>query len=160
MINKELDEIMKDYVCKASDFCKDYEEHVLEKGYSTFSRAMEEIFEGLENELWRLKHNTEELIYISNDRFVCREADRQKREIIAINMDLAKKEVESVQHHLNTMHKYYLHRYSANIAKGLAEQWNEEAEGFANDLLRDCLKPIISYKLYNRNKKEGTENDN
>lgn len=151
MINKELDEIMKDYVCKASDFCKDYEEHVLEKGYSTFSSAMEAIFEGLENELWRLKHNTEELIYMANDKFVYNEVNRQKREIIAINMDLAEKEVKEVQHDLNTMHKYYLHRYSANIAKGLAEQWNEEADGFAMDIMKSALKSIV---------KAGVENDN
>lgn len=142
MINKELDEIMKDYVCKASDFCKDYEGHVLEKGYSTFSSAMEAVFEGLENELWRLKSNAEELIYMSNDKFVISHD-------IAINK--INKEVERVHKDLNTMHKYYLHRYSANIAKGLAEQWNEEADGFAMDIMKSALKSIV---------KAGVENDN
>lgn len=152
MINKELDEIMKDYVSKASDFCKDYEEHALEKGYSTFSRAMEEVFEGLENELWRLKHITEELLYISNDRFINREINnRNNRGIISVHIESVNKEIEEVQHDLNTMHKYYLHRYSANIAKGLAEQWNEEADGFAVDILKSAIKSIA---------KVGVENDN
>ena len=151
MINKELDNIMSEYVDKASTFCQDYEKAVLGRKHNTFSSELEKIYSNLESELWRLKHNTEELLYMANDKFICGESIRQKHTITAINLDLAGKEIEEVQRDLNTMHDYYLHRYAANIARGLAEQWSKEANEAAFDIMKSAVKSMV---------KGGAENDN
>lgn len=138
MINKELDSIMCDYVDRAGKFCKDYEKAVLSREHNIFSLELEKIYGNLESELWRMKHDTEELMYISNDKFVCRESNR--REIIAINMDLAKKELDSVQRDLNSAHAYFLNKCGANIAEGLAKKWHENAFDAGFEVLKSGIK--------------------
>lgn len=138
MINKELDGIMCDYVDRAGKFCRDYEKAVLSMEHNIFSLELEKIYSNLESELWRMKHDTEELIYTSNDKFVCRESKR--REIIAINMDLAKKELDSIQHDLNLAHTYFLNKCGANIAEGLAKKWHENAFDAGFEVLKSGIK--------------------
>ena len=135
MINKELDNIMTEYVDKAKEFCEGYKKSVLAKEHTTFSCEVAKIYSNLEDELWRLKHDTEELLYISNDRFVCREWNRQQTETIAIDMDKAKKEIESVQSDLNSIHRFFLYKYGADIAEGLAKQWGLEAVNAGFDVV-------------------------
>lgn len=147
MINKELDEIMCDYVDKAGKFCKDYEKAVLSREHNIFSLELEKIYGNLESELWRMKHDTEELLYISNDRFVCREYNRQQHEIIALDMDEIKNELESVQHDLNLAHTYFLNKCGANIAEGLSKKWHENAFDVGFEVLKNGIKA-------------GVENDN
>lgn len=147
MINKELDEIMSEYVDKAEKFCKDYEKAVLSREHNIFSLELEKIYSNLESELWRLKHDTEELLYISNVRFVCGIVNRQKNETIVINMDAAKKEIDSVQHDLNAAHLYFLNKCGANIAEGLAEKWHENALCAGFEVIKSSMKA-------------GVENDN
>lgn len=154
MINNELDNIMSEYVDKAKKFCEDYKKAVLAKEHTTFSRELEKIYGNLENELWHLKYDTEELLYISNDRFINREINRRNNEhIISINGERAeclKKEIESVQNDLNSIHRYFLYRYGADIAEGLAEQWGLEAVTAGFEVVKSGVKYVI---------REGMEND-
>lgn len=146
MINKELDEIMKEYIEKASKFCNNYEKKTLEKKCCDFSHTVEAVFENLESGLWKLKSDTEELLYIAHDRFVNRIANNE----IVASINLANEEADRVHYDLNTMHNYYMLRYKANIAKGLAKQWSEEADEHAFEIMKSAIKSLI---------KAGTEND-
>ena len=151
MINKELDEIMSEYIDKVKKFCGDYEKAVLSRDHNIFSLELEKIYSNLESELWRMKHDTEELLYISNDRFVCCEIDMQKNKTISINMDAVKNELDSVQHDLNAVHLYFLNNCGANIAEGLAEKWHESALIAGFEIVKSGLKYVM---------KEGMKNDN
>ena len=139
MINKELDGIMTEYVEKANKYCRNYEATTLEKGYSTFSHTMEIVFENFENGLWKLKSDTEGLLYIAHDRFCNRVANN---EIVAC-INLVNEECERVHKDLNILHNYYLHRYASNIAKGLAKQWSEKADDCAGEIFRQHVKSIL-----------------
>ena len=114
MINKELDAIMTDYVKKVSEFCRAYENDVIKKGgCKPFSHYIEVVFSNFERELWKMKSDTEELLYMANDKFItC--GDTTER---------VAKEMETVKRDLNTMHKCYMNRYAAHIAEALAKQW-------------------------------------
>lgn len=152
MINKELGEIMKEYINKVNDFCKNYEKSIIEKDYSPFSRKMEVIFENLKNELWRLKHNAEEFMYISNDRMItCEINNRNNNGVISLDVERVRKELDEVHKDLNTMHTYYIHRYAANIVNGLAEKWKDKANEAAFDIMKSAVKSMM---------KAGAENDN
>ena len=139
MINKELDEIMSEYIDKVKKFCDGYEKKVLEKKCGNFSHTVEVVFENLESGLWKLKSDTEELLYIAHDRFVNR---IENNEIVA-SINLANEEADSVHNDLNTMHNYYMCRYKANIAKGLSKQWSEEADEHAFDIMKSAIKSLI-----------------
>lgn len=148
MINKELDNIMLEYVDKASDFCKNYEKSILEKGCSPFSHGIEKVFENLENELWRLKRDTEELLYISNDRMITCEIDKRNNYgVISLDVESVRKELDSVQQDLNAAHLCFLNKCGANIAEGLAEKWHENALCAGFEVIKSAMKA-------------GAENDN
>lgn len=140
MINKELDEIMCDYVDKVGKFCKDYEKAVLSREHNIFSLELEKIYSNLESELWRLKHDTEELLYISNDRFICCAVERPQNKLLFHNMDEVKKELDSIQHDLNSAHIYFLNKCGANIAEGLAKKWHENAFDAGFEVLKSGIK--------------------
>lgn len=140
MINKELDEIMCDYVDKAGKFCKAYEKAILSREHNIFSLELEKIYSNFESELWRMKHDTEELLYISNDRLVCRAVERQQKDLISHNMDEVKNELDSIQHDLNSAHVYFLNKCGANIAEGLAKKWHENAFNAGFEVLKSGIK--------------------
>ena len=135
MINKELDDIMCDYVDKVGKFCKDYEKAVLSREHNIFSLELEKIYSNLESELWRLKHDTEELIYISSDRFICCKT--------TVNINAVKKELDSVQHDVNSMHIYFLNNCGAKIAEGLAKKWHENAFNAGFEIVKSRIKAGI-----------------
>lgn len=143
MINKELDEIMCDYVDRAGKFCKDYEKAVLSREHNIFSLELEKIYSNLESELWRLKHDTEELIYTSNDRFICCTVERQQNDLISHNMDEVKREVDSLQHDLNSAHIFFLNNCGSHIAEGLAKKWHENAFNAAFGIVKNGIKEGI-----------------
>ena len=148
MINKELDDIMTEYIDKVKKFCDDYEKAVLSREHNIFSLELEKIYSNLESELWRLKHDTEELLSISNDRFIC--CDMNNHILNAHNLVEVKKELDGVQHDLNAAHLYFLNRCGADIAEGLAEKWRENALCAGFEIVKSGLKYVI---------KAGIEND-
>lgn len=147
MINKELNEIVSEYITKTIKFCENYEKRMLEKKCGNFSHTVEIIFENLESGLWKLKADTEELLYIAHDRFCNRVANN---EIVAC-INLANEEADRTHNDLNTIHNYYMCRCKSNIARGLAKQWSEEADEYALEIMKSAIKSL---------RRELNENDN
>lgn len=121
MINKRLDDIMCDYVAKASKFCHSYVEEVLGKNYSSYSGTVSNIYSNFEDELWRLKHEAELAMYNAVD--------------IATNNGEEVGDIKSVQADLFTLHKYYKYFYSGKIAEGLAKSWIKAGNEACFDLI-------------------------
>lgn len=132
MINKELDEIMCDYVDKVVKFCKDYEKEVLAKHSSSYHNTVATIYANFEDNLWRLKHETETSI---NEKI-------SEAVNMGGNVDELLKIGKKVEDDLWTMHKYYKYMYSARIAKGLAESWIKESNDAFWHLTVNAIKTM------------------
>ncbi len=143
MINEKLDAIMCDYVEKTSKFCKSYVEEVLGKNYSSFSGTLCNIYRDFEDELWRLKNETESAMGAEIGK--------------AINTGEDISDVKSYEADLFTMHKYYHNFYSTKIASGLAKQWYMVSLKAELELLTN--NALISRKSYsNKNHEGGSDN--
>lgn len=139
MINEKLDAIMCDYVEKAGKFCKSYVEEVLGKNYSSYSGTLCNIYRDFEDELWRLKNETESAMAVEIGK--------------AVNTGEDISGVTSYDDDLLTMHTYYRNMYAAKIASGLAKQWYTAALKAELELLAN--NALISRKNYSNKNHEG-----